>query len=641
MPLPLKISAVRHKTLFVPCLLSMILSSCDSEKKAALSLLSEREVDVSSESLFSAIEGNDFEVAKALITAEAEVDARDEQSKTALMLSAGGEVSSLVPILIEQGADVNAVDEKGLTALSYAVNSNRLDNVVDLLENGASPSVSLESGGTLIGEALREKQIAAARLLLKAGADPNSVDAQNTPLMRLAVERNYAFFVKDLVERGVTLNDSQEGKDSLLHLALNSGQNEMLVYLLEQGMDPNTKNADGEGLVHVVTKNSTPKLLSTLHQYGTSLNSLNPAGWSPLHLAILARDNDSLEKLLDLKADVNQVSNQGNDSQTPLSLAISNDLFPTAQLLLDHGAVAGNELYRAVKRGGDDGLKLVDMILKSGASPEPSGAPESDFPLNAAVRAGDFLIAQRLLEAGASQNTPGRSGQKPFHIAVAMGDEKLVELFLDNGADVNETFNAQVSEEFLGLIKTKGVARWALTNSEGIYPIMIASDSGNIKVAQLLMAHGADTTLTSRVKRSRMWPLTFASRRSDTDMMQVILGREPGKSNVWMRVDLSKQRAYVFKGEEQVYSTRVSTGKSGHRTRKGKFVITNKYRDWTSTLYDSSMPYFQRLSSSDFGFHVGYVPSYPASHGCIRMPHSAAKKLFGMTKVGDYVEIVQ
>jgi lipoprotein-anchoring transpeptidase ErfK/SrfK len=52
------------------------------------------------------------------------------------------------------------------------------------------------------------------------------------------------------------------------------------------------------------------------------------------------------------------------------------------------------------------------------------------------------------------------------------------------------------------------------------------------------------------------------------------------------------------------------------------------------------MPFFQRLSASDFGFHVGYVPNYPASHGCIRMPDHAALKLFTMTRVGDYVEIV-
>lgn len=51
------------------------------------------------------------------------------------------------------------------------------------------------------------------------------------------------------------------------------------------------------------------------------------------------------------------------------------------------------------------------------------------------------------------------------------------------------------------------------------------------------------------------------------------------------------------------------------------------------------MPFFQRLSCSDFGFHYGNVPGYPASHGCIRMPWSSAQTLFSMTKVGDKVTI--
>ncbi len=48
-----------------------------------------------------------------------------------------------------------------------------------------------------------------------------------------------------------------------------------------------------------------------------------------------------------------------------------------------------------------------------------------------------------------------------------------------------------------------------------------------------------------------------------------------------------------------------------------------------------------RLSCSAFGFHSGNCPGYPASHGCIRMPYSAAKKLFGLTPVGTRVVIQQ
>ena len=213
-------------------------------------------------------------------------------------------------------------------------------------------------------------------------------------------------------------------------------------------------------------------------------------------------------------------------------------------------------------------------------------------------------------------------------------------LLLDMGADANEPFKSKPSKAFLELVQTKGIGKWALSNSSALTPIMIASDSGNVPLAQQLIAYGASTTKSAKVRYNRMWPLTFATRRQDVPMMQTVLGRNPAtKEGTWVRVDLSQQRAYVFQGDKQIYSSRISTGKRGYRTRTGKFVITNKYRHWKSTIYGSSMPYFQRLSASDFGFHVGHLPGYPASHGCIRMPWSGAKKLFSLTKVGDYVEI--
>jgi lipoprotein-anchoring transpeptidase ErfK/SrfK len=52
------------------------------------------------------------------------------------------------------------------------------------------------------------------------------------------------------------------------------------------------------------------------------------------------------------------------------------------------------------------------------------------------------------------------------------------------------------------------------------------------------------------------------------------------------------------------------------------------------------MPFFQRLSGSDFGLHQGNLPGYPASHGCIRLPAKNAAKLFSMTSEGDRVRIV-
>ncbi len=64
--------------------------------------------------------------------------------------------------------------------------------------------------------------------------------------------------------------------------------------------------------------------------------------------------------------------------------------------------------------------------------------------------------------------------------------------------------------------------------------------------------------------------------------------------------------------------------------------------EWTksSTIYHVSMPFYMRLSGEPFGTHAGYLPGYPASHGCIRMPKNKAALFFKNVIGGTLVLIV-
>jgi hypothetical protein len=52
------------------------------------------------------------------------------------------------------------------------------------------------------------------------------------------------------------------------------------------------------------------------------------------------------------------------------------------------------------------------------------------------------------------------------------------------------------------------------------------------------------------------------------------------------------------------------------------------------------MPFMQRITWSGVAMHQGVLPGYPASHGCIRMRRSFAKRMFGVTKIGQRVLVV-
>jgi lipoprotein-anchoring transpeptidase ErfK/SrfK len=133
-------------------------------------------------------------------------------------------------------------------------------------------------------------------------------------------------------------------------------------------------------------------------------------------------------------------------------------------------------------------------------------------------------------------------------------------------------------------------------------------------------------------------------------------------------VSLAKQRAYLLAGNEIVIDSPISSGKRGHSSPSGSFKVLEKDAKHHSSLYgdfvDASgrvvragvsmridvapsgtrfqgapMKWFMRLTGDGVGMHVGILPGYPASHGCIRMPSDAAKLFYDHVKVGTPVEV--
>ena len=52
------------------------------------------------------------------------------------------------------------------------------------------------------------------------------------------------------------------------------------------------------------------------------------------------------------------------------------------------------------------------------------------------------------------------------------------------------------------------------------------------------------------------------------------------------------------------------------------------------------MFYFMRLTSEGVGMHIGILPGYPASHGCIRMPAEIAPQIYAHVKIGTPVQVI-
>lgn len=105
-------------------------------------------------------------------------------------------------------------------------------------------------------------------------------------------------------------------------------------------------------------------------------------------------------------------------------------------------------------------------------------------------------------------------------------------------------------------------------------------------------------------------------------------------------VSLPEQRVHVYRNGIRIGVSTCSTGKPGHATPTGVFVILEKDKNHRSSTYNNApMPNMNRLTWSGIALHAGNLPGYPASHGCVRLPVDFSAKLFAITHLGTPVII--
>jgi hypothetical protein len=105
-------------------------------------------------------------------------------------------------------------------------------------------------------------------------------------------------------------------------------------------------------------------------------------------------------------------------------------------------------------------------------------------------------------------------------------------------------------------------------------------------------------------------------------------------------VSIKTQQVTFYDADGWILRAPVSTGTTGRETPAGVFAVIEKDKDHHSSLYDDAwMPNMQRLTWNGIALHGGPLPGYAASHGCVRMPHGFAEKLFDKTRIGMRVII--
>ena len=324
------------------------------------------------------------------------------------------------------------------------------------------------------------------RCLLENGADVNgvSVDDNSTPLM-IAAASSQRDAVTFLVERGANVYLRDEDGYTALHCAcMFAYVGDILGCLIENGADVNARtNEDCTPLMTACDYGYSSEAVKFLIEHGANVDHQDWNGQTAVHYAVNCNcysSIDALSCLIENGADVNA---RTYDGRTPLMIATARGYIKVAMYLIDHGADVHDRtaaLHNAVHCSCSDpsSCEILSCMIENGGDVNAKTFGNRT-PLMTAAERGQIKVVTYLIEHGVPSTSSTTSdyvnlrddnGQTALHHAVQCFDPiscEILSCLIEHGGDVNSTY-------------------------DNCTPLMIAAETGQMKVVTFLIEHGAN-----------------------------------------------------------------------------------------------------------------------------------------------------
>ncbi len=216
--------------------------------------------------LGNAILASDRARIEILLAKGADINKRNQQGFTPLLMAARQRDSDMLAFLIDKGADVNATDNDGWTAVAHAAFRNHVPSIEVLHARGADIEKG-PPGFTPLAIAITEGKFYAVKALVDAGAQVNATSGDDhlTPLMLIAAQ-------KQVDQRAASVH---QGLSSV----------ELARLLIAKGAKVNAVSAKGVTALMVAATHDNPPLMGVLIQSGADLDAKTPQGKTALDIA--------------------------------------------------------------------------------------------------------------------------------------------------------------------------------------------------------------------------------------------------------------------------------------------------------------------------------------------------------------------
>lgn len=197
------------------------------------------------------------------------VNDRERDGLTPLMVAAQKGKSAVTKMLIDNGADVNAQDNYGMTPLVHALQNTWLRTKIRHMANSIkalTASSQADALHYLFSNIKRNNAV--AQMLILHGANLNLVDSKKmTPLMYAAIFGNNEI-TELLLSKGADVNAKNNDGVTPLMMAILAGKLNIVTKMIEYGADVNAVNNDGASVIFIASFKNNKEILEILRAKG-------------------------------------------------------------------------------------------------------------------------------------------------------------------------------------------------------------------------------------------------------------------------------------------------------------------------------------------------------------------------------------
>ena len=314
--------------------------------------------DEISDNWFNAVESGNAERVEALISEGIDLELRDNNDNTGLIVASSLGLYEIVKLLIDNNVDLENVGRHDLTALAIAGTYGHPTVVRLLLDSGAILPVDSRILGTIFGDAILANDKKLVQYFKRNGVPPDIIGRHREPVIMHALSSDRKVILEILLENlsDINLADPIKKKTLLIQAVLN-GEKEIAELLINQGADVNLVDTDGFSALMIAAKQNRPQLAKLLIDKDAQVDVFEKNYHSSvLMTAVKSESTEIVQLLLDQKVNVNfrdiygstallkaKLKKNGEIIKLLVNVGASEELF-TSDITLEYAQITKIEL---------------------------------------------------------------------------------------------------------------------------------------------------------------------------------------------------------------------------------------------------------------------------------------------------------